>query len=288
MTISRSIPKCLLALAALFFLVNASAAQDKARNSSGAYRLEQDISYRIVDDQTDKQSSEYITQRCKLDIYVPLDKPDFSTVVWFHGGGLTKGNKAIPEALKERGIGVVAANYRLSPHVKAPAYIEDAASAVAWTFQNIEKYGGSKRRVFVSGHSAGGYLTSMIGLERRWLQQYQIDANDIAGLIPFSGQTITHFTIRKERGISDMQPVVDELAPLFHVRKDAPAILFLSGDREKELLGRYEETAYMWRMLKEVGHPNVELYELQGYDHGGMAEPGFPLLLEFIEKTIGY
>ena len=38
-----------------------------------------------------------------------------------------------------------------------------------------------------------------------------------------------------------------------------------------------------WRMLKEVGHTNVELLELQGYDHGGMAEPGFPLLLQFVK-----
>jgi hypothetical protein len=59
--------------------------------------------------------------------------------------------------------------------------------------------------------------------------------------------------------------------------------LFISGDREKEMVGRYEETAYMWRMLKEVGHTNVELLELQGYDHGGMAEPGFPLLLQFVK-----
>lgn len=281
--IRKCASRWLVTFAAWFLLIAASIAQEKAR-LEGDYRLEQDIPYRSIGDQVVSEVSEYIKERCKLDAYVPTGTKDFPTVVWFHGGGLTKGNKSIPAGLKEKGIAVIAANYRLSPKASAPAYIEDAAAAVAWTFQNIERLGGSRKRIFVSGHSAGGYLTSMIGLEKKWLEQHHLDANEIAGLIPFSGQAITHFTIRKERGIDEQQPLVDNLAPLFHIRKDAPPILFLSGDREKELLGRYEETAYMWRMLKVVGHPNVELFELQGYDHGGMAEPGFPLLLQFVKK----
>ena len=53
-----------------------------------------------------------------------------------------------------------------------------------------------------------------------------MDANKIAGLISLSGQAITHFTIREERGISGTQPIIDEFAPLFHVRKDAPPLDF--------------------------------------------------------------
>jgi hypothetical protein len=124
----------------------------------------------------------------------------------------------------------------------------------------------------------------MVGLDKRWLAAHQIDANIIAGLIPFSGQAITHFTIRAERGISDKRPIIDEMAPLYHVRKDAPPLLLITGDREMELLGRYEENAYLWRMMKEVGHPNTELYELGGFGHGQMAEPAHPLLLRFIKK----
>ena len=123
----------------------------------------------------------------------------------------------------------------------------------------------------------------MVGLDKRWLAKHQIDANDIAGLIPYSGHTITHFTVRAERGIDGKQPVVDDLAPLFHVRKDAPPLLLITGDRDKELLGRYEETAYLWRMLQVVGHPKTELYELEGYNHGGMATPAHPLLVKWVK-----
>ena len=229
------------------------------------------------------QSNEYINDRCVLDIYYPKNVQGFATIVWIHGGGLTSWHKEIPEELKNKGVAIIGINYRLYPKVKAPTYIEDAAAAVAWTFKNIEQYGGNNELIFVSGHSAGGYLTSMIGLDKKWLDVYNIDANNIAGLIPFSGHAITHFTVREERGISGTQPVIDNLAPLYHVRSDAPPLLLITGDRELELLGRYEENAYLMRMMKIVGHTKTVLYELDGYGHG-MMQPAFPLLLNEVNR----
>jgi acetyl esterase/lipase len=246
------------------------------------YALETNILYRSGGELTP-----YMEERCRLDVYYPAGVKGFTTLVWFHGGGLTGGNRSIPGGLKGRGIAVVAANYRLSPKVKAPAYIEDAAAAVAWTFRNIEKYGGSTNLIFVGGHSAGGYLTDMVGLDKRWLAACGVDADRIAGLIPFSGQAITHAAIRAERGIGDKQPVVDDMAPLYHVRKDAPPLLLITGDRELEMIGRYEENAYLWRMMKLVGHPDTQIRELKGFNHGQMVEPACPLLLEFIKEHGG-
>jgi len=125
----------------------------------------------------------------------------------------------------------------------------------------------------------------MIGLEKKWLKAHNIDANKIAGLIPFSAQTITHFTVRAEKGIPEKQPTIDEYAPLFHVRSDAPPLLLITGDRELEMLGRYEENAYLMRMMKVVGHKDTKLLELDGYDHG-MAYPAFPLLIKEIQRIL--
>ena len=244
-----------------------------------AYQTESGLSYRL-----DSEPDVYARERCQLDVYHPVGASAAPTVVWFHGGGLTGGNRSIPSALKGQGIIAVAVDYRLSPKAKAPAYIEDAAAAVAWTFKNIARYGGDTNRIFLSGHSAGGYLASLVTLDRRWLAVHSVDPDRLAGLVPFSGQSITHFAIREERGLARTRPLIEDLAPVYHVRKDAPPILLISGDRNHELLGRYEESAYFWRMLKEVGHPSVELLELQGYDHGQMAEPAFPLLLRFIRQ----
>jgi acetyl esterase/lipase len=225
----------------------------------------------------------YQKSQCRLDIYYPKNVKNFATIIWFHGGNITGGAKEIPQALMDKGFAVIGVGYRLSPKVKAPTYIEDAAAAVAWAFKNIANFGGNNKLIFVSGHSAGGYLGTMVTLDKHYLAKYNIDANAIAGLIPFSGQAITHFTVRQEMGIKNTQPIIDKYAPLYHVRADAPPMLIISGDREMELLGRYEENAYLNRMMKLAGHKSTRLYELQGFDHGGMAVPAFPLLVKEVE-----
>ena len=245
-------------LTIILFLVGvafATAAQDNQ------YKTETDIPYYQEDV---RQKDPTIHERCRLDIYYPVNKKEFATVIWFHGGGLTGGKKELPEALKNKDICVVGVNYRLSPQVQAPAYIEDAAAAVAWVFAHIGDYGGDSAKIFVSGHSAGGYLTMMIGLDKQYLAAHHIDANHIAGLIPLSGQTITHFNIRAGYGMKDTQPLVDRYAPLYHVRADAPPLLLITGDRELEMLGRYEENAYLARMMKVAGHKQTRLLEIQG------------------------
>lgn len=228
----------------------------------------------------------YMREKCRLEFYYPANKQNYPTVVWFHGGGLKAGTNDIPEELKNKNIAIVSVGYRFYPKISAPKYIEDAAAATAWVFNNIEKYGGRKNKIFISGHSAGGYLTSMIGLDKKWLDKYGVDADSIAALIPFSGHTITHFTVREERGIPGEQPIIDDLAPLFHVRPNAPPLILITGDRELELLGRYEENAYMMRMMKVVGHEKTKIFELQGFDHGGMVNPAFSILFNVLSNYI--
>ena len=116
----------------------------------------------------------YADERCKLDFYYPTDKENFPVAVFFHGGGLTGGEKYLPAELLESGIGIVTVNYRLLPKAELPDIIDDAAAAVAWTFKNIGQYGGNVQRIYVSGHSAGGYLTDMIGLDKKCIGPLQI------------------------------------------------------------------------------------------------------------------
>ncbi len=247
--------------------------------SAATYQLKHNVAYRTEGDA-------YALERCKLDICYPENVKEFATVVWFHGGGLTGGNKFIPRELMDDNLAVVAVNYRLLPQATLSDCIDDAAAAVAWVFNEIEKYGGSRRKIFVAGHSAGGYLTTMVGLDKKWLLKYCLDADEIAGLIPFSGQAITHFAYRQSKGMRDTQPAIDEFAPLYYVRPDCPPLVIVSGDREQEMLGRYEENAYFWRMMKVVGHKQVWLYELDGYNHGDMAAPAFHILKNHVRELL--
>ena len=262
-----------LTIATLFFL----AAMNLSAKSE--YKTVNDIPYR-----DSAGESAYALERCLLDVHYPVGGKGCPTVVWFHGGGLTGGNKFIPEELKDCGYVVVAVNYRLLPKVEIDTCIDDAAAAVACTIRNVQKYGGAPDMIYVAGHSAGGYLTAMIGLDKRRLAKYGIDANSIAGLFSFSGHAICHFNYREAKGMKPYQPLIDETAPIYYVRPDAPLFVIVSGDREMELYGRYEENAYFWRMMKLAGHEETYLYELQGYNHGDMAAPAFHILKAFVAK----
>ena len=250
----------------------------QAETTEPTVTVTRDVPYR------DAAGDGLIDQMCRLDVQAPVGAESLPVVVWFHGGGLTGGERHFPDRSERADVVVMAADYRLSPDVKVVDCLDDAAAAVAWAVEHAADYGGDPELVFVAGHSAGGYLTSMVGLDPKWLAAHGHSPDELAGLVPYSGHSITHFTVRKERGIPQERAVVDELAPLWHVRKDAPPLLLITGDRDLELLGRYEETAYFWRMMQVVGHPDCELLELEGFDHGGMAPVATPLLMRFVAR----
>jgi acetyl esterase/lipase len=180
----------------------------------------------------------------------------------------------------------VGVGYRFVSEVSIPETLDDAAAAVAWTLKNIEKYGGDLSKIYLAGHSAGGYIVNMIGLNKEYLAKYDIDPDrQIAALVPYSGQVITHFAQRRKQGIPELTPTIDHLAPLYFVRGDAAPMLIISGDRELELYGRYEENAYFVRMLKLNGHKNVTFYEVDGFGHSDMKNPGHLLLLKYIKNA---
>jgi len=70
------------------------------------------------------------------------------------------------------------------------------------------------------------------------------------------------------------------------IKSNTPIIIDITGDRELELLGRYEENAYFVRMMKLAGNKNIALYELQGFSHGAMYLPGIHLMFQEIAKIL--
>ncbi|QDU29646.1 Carboxylesterase NlhH [Anatilimnocola aggregata] len=215
-------------------------------------------------------TTEYEQQRCKLDLYLPANAKNFPTIVWFHGGGLQAGSNDGDGALGRRfandGIAVASVNYRLDPNVKFPAYIEDAAAAFSFVRKQITEYGGSPDSIFVSGHSAGGYLTAMIGADEKYLAKHNLKLQDIAGLMPISGQMITHSTVRAERGIPKTRPVIDQAAPAYYSSRETPAWLLIVGSQD--MASRAEENRYFGAALKAAGHKDVTYLEVEGRNHG--------------------
>ena len=238
-------------------------------------------------------ATKYERERCKIDLHLPDGKSNFATVVWFHGGSLTSGQKAddiataIAKRLNARGVAVASVNYRLSPKATFPAYVVDGAAAVAWVRKNIEAHDGDADRVFVSGHSAGGYLAAMIGMDARFLAAHDLKPGDFAGYIPVAGQMITHSTVREERGIRRTTPLIDAAAPVAHVRADQPPFLNIFGD--DDLPARAEENIYFAAASRAAGAGNVRTLLVENRDHGTVAsfignenDPALEAILEFM------
>ncbi len=229
---------------------------------------------------------DYMRSQCRLDLKFPDNKTGWPVVVWFHGGGLEGGHRFYPSLPGD--IAVIAVGYRLHPKVDVPVFIEDAAAAVAWTMKNIEKYGGDPKKVFVSGHSAGGYLTAMIGMDPKWLAKYGVDHKKLAGLIPVSGQVTTHFNVKRWMGDKGPQfrPIIDDFAPLHYVAGDLPPICLITGGRDIEWKCRVEENELLSISLKQSGNKMVEFHEMNGLNHGTVGKGAMCIIPDFIKRVL--
>ena len=171
-----------LALATLLALVACSPLGTlNAVIPGGSYTLNADVAYGPL-------------ARQRLDIYRPTDAAPaagWPVVVFFYGGSWNRGEKAdykfVGEALASRGVLTLVADYRLYPEVRYPDFLKDSALALGLGLNQAKRLGGDTRRVFVMGHSAGGYNAAMLALDARWLGEIGHAPRELAGFIGLAG-----------------------------------------------------------------------------------------------------
>jgi dipeptidyl aminopeptidase/acylaminoacyl peptidase len=176
--------------------------------------------------------------RHKLDLYLPKGAKDFPVMVFVHGGAWKHGNKELYAPLGEnfakQGIGTAVINYRLTDSkgaVKHPDHIQDVAKAFAWIKANIGKYGGSKDKLFVSGHSAGGHLVALLALDDTYLKAEGCTTRDICGVMAVSGvYTISPLVLGEIFGKDE--DVCKAASPISHVKGNHPPFLIAYGTRD--------------------------------------------------------
>jgi acetyl esterase/lipase len=187
--------------------------------------------------------------RHKLDLYVPKDARDFPVMMFVHGGAWRSGNKDLYAALgntfAKKGIGVAIINYRLSGRngsARHPDHIEDVAKAFAWVKANAGKYGGSKDKLYVSGHSAGGHLVALLATDEKYLKAEKASISDIKGVVAISGvYTISSLFGPFHDAFSKDEEVCKAASPITHVKDGHPPFLIAYGNLDFPLLDQMAE-----------------------------------------------
>jgi acetyl esterase/lipase len=228
---------------------------------------------RVVADVDYVASAEYADKKDRLDIYVPDGARQAPVIIAIHGGGLRAGDKSgqtgIGQRLASAGHVTVIVNHRLSPGVSHPAHVEDIAAAVAWVKKNIATHGGDPGRIFVIGHSAGGYLTALLATDRRFLGAHGLRPQDIRGFVPVSG-----FFYVDRPGVAPDRPkdtwgtdvnVWKSASPGTHVESGMPPLLLLYADGDDEW--RRKQQAEFADAVRAKGNRNVETRMIAGRTH---------------------
>lgn len=239
--------------------------------------------------------------RRRLDIYRPSGLPagvKAPVVVFFYGGSWRTGSKAdyrfVADALTSHGIVTVIADYRLYPEVRYPEFLDDTAAAVAWTFREIDGYGGDPKRIFVAGHSAGAYNAAMIAFDARWLARHDIQPNQLRGFIGLAGP-YNFLPIKDE----DVKPVFDgpnpprDSQPIDHVTHDAIPSLLIAAKNDRFVYPEVNTEAMAQRLRAAGAEVTVDIHS--GVNHvtliGAMSRPLRPLapvLKEFADFVLSH
>lgn len=228
-------------------------------------------------------------RRHLLDVYHPKAGTSGAPVLLqVHGGGWTIGDKAqqalpLMNHLTSRGWVCVAANYRLSPKATFPDHLVDLKMAIAWIRSNIAEFGGDPDFVCVTGGSAGGHLTAMLGLtagDPEYQPGFEDVDTSIAAAVPFYG--IYDFTnSRHVHGNHGMGQFIEHVilkvaededpdlwrrsSPMFRVRPDAPPFLVIHGTHDT--LAPVGEAREFVAALRDVSRSPVAYAELEGAQH---------------------
>jgi len=244
--------------------------------------------------------NEAIGEAGKLDIYLPEGSKNAPLLIYFHGGGLEAGDKTddtgMLKELASKNIIVVSPNYRMYPNFGYPAYLEDAAAAVACALKCVKEY-AEYGQVWIGGISAGGYISMMLHFAKDFLGKCGVDESLVHGYIFDAGQPTTHFNVLRERGMDTAAIRVDEAAPVFYLTenyKANPHQKYFVICAENDFPGRPEQNQMMIKAMIVHGcdESQITYKEMKGFTHAqyvGMPDenghyPYAAMLGEFILK----
>ena len=181
-----------------------------------------------------------------LDAYAPKDRTAAPVVVFFYGGSWQGGKRRwfryVGDALASNGVVAMIPDYRKFPDVRFPAFMHDAARAVAWAREHAREFGGDPSRIFVMGHSAGGQIAALLAADPRYLAGVGLAPRQLAGMIGLAGAyAFLPFVDDEARIFGDNESGRYDSQPINFVNGDEPPMLLLQGRDDDEVPPRNAE-----------------------------------------------
>jgi acetyl esterase/lipase len=241
-----------------------------------------------------------------LDVYSPPDGKDHPVIVWIHGGGWSKGDKASlqqkPQAFVDKGFVLVSVNYRLVPAVTVKDLMADLAQSVRWVRDHAAEHRGDPNSLIIMGHSAGAHLAALLCTDDRYLKAADVPMTSLKGCVPLD---VSAYDIPKrihdvDDGISKTFKTIfgteeaaqREVSPVHYVSKDKgiPPFLILhvaSRDDTKAqahwLAGKLAEASITARVVAAEGKTHGTISS----DLGGADDPPTLELWKFLREVTG-
>ncbi|MBI5935635.1 MAG: alpha/beta hydrolase [Chloroflexi bacterium] len=241
------------------------------------------LNVRYSDEATERKNS------LSLDIYPVADAQSSPVMIFVHGGGWFRGDKSgvdvMAQAYNQNGFILLSINYRLIPEVRTNQQMQDVARAVAWTKENISKYGGNPARIFLMGHSAGAHLVSLLGTDEIYLKAEGLALTDIKGIVSLDTQTYDLHTLvtNLPKGTGEVYTeafgtdpeFLKKMSPLTHVKagkKIPPFLIAYTGEKTTRVYFSNE----FYKALQEAGIPSTLLPATEKTHGQIMSEFGMP------------
>ncbi len=235
---------------------------------------------------------------CIFDIHKPASGTHWPVVIHLHGGGLTggdrneafTGNNHFGQKFLDAGVLEVAPGYRLIRKGGTfPDYIRDAAQAAIWVRKNIECYGGDPNSVFISGFSAGAYLTHMLSVDSVWFNEAKYDPRHFAGFISMSGQTRVHDSLQMDLRVSNIMAEAPWAVPMGNIRKTTIPWQIIVGGNEGHTV---TDNQALYDACIKAGSTDLYIDIFPGLGHevgdmGNAVSPKRDRFLAFIAKYKG-
>lgn len=196
-----------------------------------------------------------------LDIF-SAQKPNSPINIFVHGGFWrfldSFDHTLVAPAVLDAGGASILLNYDLCPTVPLTEVIRQVRSALKWVWQNAEKANGDRDKIYISGHSAGGQLASMLCRDD-YLDDLGLPRDVVKGGTIVSG-ILDLEPILMVPGAEELQVTPDEVrsvSPRYtHPAPHIPLVVAVGGRETSEWIRMTDETV---EALKEQGSPVIYL-----------------------------